>query len=221
MKAIWLLAFGLLAASAHAQTLLTEPMLQTCPRATAGAPTTPWVSCTGGIRFASIADALVATGDFNQGTWQNFGAVSGETMVAVCPAGALLETEARCRTADGSTWATKFARKDTLPAQATWRITFRWDAVTQYDDSTSITLPVSYVLTWYGTDATGVPNTPNTDAETIGAPLVVTAPQQRICARLRAKAGGVLSEPSQEVCIAPRERKPGIPANVTVEFGSP
>ncbi len=197
---------------------LAAPLLQTCARATEGASTSPWVQCDGGSKFAPISpDAMVATGDFQQGTWRKFSDLPGETMVAVCPAGANLETETRCRTSDGTSWATKFVRKDSLPGAA-WQITFRWQPMSQYDDGSPITTPVTYVLTWYGTDATGTPNTTNSDVETAGPPLVVTVPQQRICARLRAKANGVLGDLSQEVCIA---RKPGIPVSVTVEFGSP
>jgi hypothetical protein len=217
-----LLLTVLLVSATPAFAQLANPQLQTCPTATDGAPTTPWLNCAGGPRFTPISDAaLVATGDFNQGTWRKFGDLSGETLVAVCPAGANLETETRCRTADGTAWATKFVRKDTLPGVSTWQITFRWQSVSQYDDGSLITTPVAYVLTWYGTDAAGVANTPNTDEETAAPPLVVTVPQQRICARLRAKVSGVLSDPSQEVCIAPVARKPGVPTGVTVEFGSP
>ena len=101
-----------------------------------------------------------------------------------------------------------------------WQLTFRWQPVTQYYDGALIptTTPVTYVLTWYGTDAAGVANTPSADVVTAGPPLVVTVPYERICARVRAKVNGVLGDPSQQVCIA---RKPGVPANVTVEFGVP
>ena len=209
------------ASPAFAQVVVT-PQLQICVGATEGSPTTPWLLCPGGIKFGPISDsAMVATGDFNRGTWRVFGKIPGDTMVAVCWPGAILASESACRTADNKTWATQFVRKDALPGIASWRITFRWELVTLYDDSSPITAPVTYVLTWYGTDALGVANTPNTDTETAGPPLVVSVPQQRICARVRARVSGVLSEPSQEVCITPKERAPGVPMGVTVEFGEP
>lgn len=205
----------------HAQ-VLTVPQLQTCSGATEGSPTTPWIQCQSGIKFVPISDGvLVATGDFNQGTWQVFGKISGETMVAYCPAGALLEAEQRCRTADGSTWATKFIRKDQLPAQRTWQIAYVWPLVTQYENGSPITVPVTYVLQWKGTDAAGIANTPMTEVPTAGPPLVITAPQQRICAIVAAKANGVLGNFSSEFCIAPEERKPGTVQGLTVQCQAP
>jgi hypothetical protein len=211
-----MLTFALLfACSAHAQTLLTEPMLQSCAT-TEGSPTTPWVNCSRGVKFVPISDgATVSTGDFTAGTWQRFGTLDGATMVAVCPKGALLETEARCRTADGAAWATRFVRKDSLASAPTFSVTYRWNPVTQYDDGTAITDAVRYVLTWYAAD--GVP----TDVETAGPPLVLQLPMQSVCARLKAVVGSQASDPTAEICIAPAVKKPGMPANVTVEFGSP
>lgn len=209
------------AAPAFAQ--LAAPQLQICPSATDGAPTTPWINCSAGPRFTPISDdALVATGDFSQGTWRRFGSLSGEAMVAVCPAGANLETETRCRTADGTAWATKFVRKDSLPGTgSTWQIPFTWNAVSKYDDDSPITVPVTYVLSWYGADATGAATTPSTEVATAGPPVLVTAPLQRTCATVRAKASGVLSDPSPPYCVAPDERKPDTPTGLMAECKSP
>lgn len=211
-----ILALILLSATpAFAQ--LAEPQLQTCPRATEGTSTVPWVQCEGGIRFAPInPDLMVATGDFQQGTWRKFSDLPGETMVAICPRGAILETETRCRTADGSTWATRFARVDSLA----FRVTYRWEPVTLWDDQTPITEPVTYILTWCTAEDCSVSGVQANQITTAGPPLVLNVPRQRICASVRAKVGDVESDKSTTVCIAP-PRKPGIPANVTVEFGVP
>lgn len=205
---------------AHAQ--LTAPQLQTCTSATEGSPTNPWIQCQAGIKFTPITEsAMVATGDFNQGTWQVFSKLPGETMVAVCPAGSLLENEARCRTADNSAWATKFVRKDTLPGQGTWQIAYVWPPVSTYEDSSPITFPLTYILQWQGTDAAGAANTLTTEVKTSGPPLIVTAPYQRICAKIAAKANGVLGNFSPDFCVAPDERKPGTVQGLTVQCQAP
>jgi hypothetical protein len=221
MKAtFWVLMFGLfVSCSVHAQTL-TDPRLQTCPRATEGGSTSPWIQCENGVRFAPISsDALVATGDFTTGTWQKFGALPGETMVAVCPAGAVLESETRCRTADGSAWATRFARKDslvlpTLPPQRVYTIV--WEPVTTDIDRNPITVIGYRVETSQTTEG------PWEEAARVGAPpaLVTLSSDVQRCFRLFTLREGAESDASAVVChpavIEPLS-KPAAPIIIKLE----
>jgi hypothetical protein len=95
-----------------------------------------------------------------------------------------------------------------------FRVTYRWDAVTANVDGTPLDGPVAYVLSWH------VPNGIPVEIQTSAPPVVVELPRQRVCAVVRARVGGNLSEPSKEVCVEPAAVIPGQPQNVTVEFGT-
>lgn len=185
------------AAPAFAQ--LTAPQLQTCSSATIGAPTTPWVNCSGGSKFAPVSDdAVVATGDFAAGTWQRFGSLSGETMVAVCPVGAVLETESRCRTADLSGWATRFVRKDSLiQIQRPERVySVTWEPVTKDVDGNPVT------VIWYRVETSETTEGPWVEADRVNEPralVTLTSDVQR-CFRLVAIREGAESDPSNVRC---------------------
>jgi hypothetical protein len=207
-----ILLFGLIVScSAHAQ--LVAPLLQTCVSATEGQPSDvpKWPGCTTGTKYEPISDSvMVATGGFTGGTWQVFSKLPGETMVAVCPAGALLETETRCRTADGTNWATRFVRKDSLVQKPQRVYTIIWEPVTTDVDGDPITVIGYRVETSESTEG------PWDEAARVTAPpatVTMSSDVQR-CFRLVSLREGAESDPSEVKChpaVLEPLSKPAVP----------
>lgn len=212
MAKVLIIFFGLIVScSAHAQ--LVAPLLQTCSGAEEGAPTSPWIQCSGGLKFAPISDtAMVATGDFTAGAWRKFGDLPGETMVAVCPVGAVLETESRCRTADLSGWATRFVRKDSLiQIRRPERVyTITWGPVTKDVDGNPVT------VIRYRVESSETTEGPWAEAARVTEPraLVTLASDVQRCFRLFAIREGAESDPSEVKChpaVLEPLSKPAVP----------
>jgi hypothetical protein len=135
---------------APAQTVLSQPVLISCPSQSAGAVVSPWPNCPKGVVLAGISGSVVsASGAPTNGNWHSYAYWGASAVIAVCPAGARASADlTKCLNSAGGD-ATAWVVKSSLPAlstigASTTNMALSWTPVANNTNNSALVAPPTY-----------------------------------------------------------------------------
>lgn len=149
------------------------------------------------------------------GVWTLWDNLDATDQVRVCPSD--LPAPSICTVARVTVLKSEAATAYTGP---TFGVTYSWQAPTKMSDETPLdpTTIVGYQINWWTAAA---PDNLHRAATGNVTTFSLALPAEQVCATLQTISATANSDPTAQVCIAPRPKTPGAPSNVTVTFGSP
>jgi hypothetical protein len=149
------------------------------------------------------------------GVWTLWEDLDATDQVRVCPSD--LPAPSVCPVARATVLKSEAATAYTGPK---FNVTYTWQAPTKMSDESPLDPAsiVGYQINWWTATA---PDNVHRAATGNVTTYSIALPAEQVCATLQTISSTANSDPTPQVCIAPKPKTPGAPSNVTVTFGSP